>query len=224
MDEESNEQLFRIIGFDRLVQIFESRKLHFSHPSKWDDPYEQSVEHPAMNSAFAQCWCLQGVSDAMWRIYSPDRLGVRIETTWDLLREQLSNSLKDAGFRKKIDRVRYVTEDGLKERLIEIKSLMGGKDKPTHALTSLFLKRKPFEHESEFRAVIYDERGGRGSIEKGLQVSVDPHELILTVLVDPRAPHEFVEAYKHYITNVLGFTGIVKQSGLYESIEPIPFC
>jgi len=66
--------LYHILPFHRLVEVFETRQLYFSSPTTWDDPYEETVAGNLVNWVSAQCWCKLGVSDAMWRIYSPDRL------------------------------------------------------------------------------------------------------------------------------------------------------
>lgn len=73
--------LYRIMDFHRIVQIFERRELYFAHPSTWDDPYEKFIKHPQSHALFAQCWTRASSSDAMWRIYSPNGLGVRISTS-----------------------------------------------------------------------------------------------------------------------------------------------
>lgn len=214
--------LFRIMRFDHLVQMFERNMLRFSHPSSWDDPYERIVDHPAMNCVFVQCWSRIGESDAMWRIYSPDNHSVMIQTKAGQLKEGLAY-LKNDGYRKNVHRVSYVEEDELVSRLEKIKTLMGGEDKPTYALSGLFFKRKPFAHESEIRAVVYDEKGARGSRDAGLKIQIDPHALFNRVVIDPRASDQISDAYRHYITNVLGFAGQVEKSRLYHEPKPFSF-
>lgn len=74
-------RLYRVMDFSRVVQMFEKQELYFSHPTAWDDPFEKRVEHQSSHALFAQCWCQIGISDAMWRIYSQNGMGVRISTT-----------------------------------------------------------------------------------------------------------------------------------------------
>src|SRR5574343_340232 len=81
--------LYRIMSFDRAAAILSTGKLYFSHPSVWDDPFERAIIHPLSKDVFAQCWCRTAISDAMWRIYSPHGLGVRVATT----RERLQRAL-----------------------------------------------------------------------------------------------------------------------------------
>jgi hypothetical protein len=39
--------LYRILSFDRGVQIFERGEIHFAHPLTWADPYEVKLRHIA---------------------------------------------------------------------------------------------------------------------------------------------------------------------------------
>jgi hypothetical protein len=56
------------------------------------------VKHCRYRSSFAQSWSRIGASDAMWRIYSPDRYSVRITTTEHILYQQMSESLEKTQF------------------------------------------------------------------------------------------------------------------------------
>jgi hypothetical protein len=166
---------------------------------------------------FAQCWCRKGVSDAMWRIYSQDKLGVRIRTTESKLKSALVAlaSQKDLGF--KIAPVRYVNE--IVHVVRDQRSLLEAARKLTFARASshLFLKRPAFEHEAETRVLVFDPKQPIDGTAKGLKVELDTRRLIDSVLVDPRAPEEFVAAYRHYLRDVLKFPGSVKKSQLYRS-------
>ena len=75
------------------------------------------------------------------------------------------------------------------------------------------------------RAMLLAARGLNGTppndVSKGFKVSVDPHALVETILVDPRAPDEFVQAYQHYFRDKLGFVGRIAKSALYADREPI---
>jgi hypothetical protein len=83
-----NIDLYRTFGIERLFQLLTEKKLTLLEPSKWDDPYERALQNLVTGQnqqikpgVFGLCWTLQGRSDAFWRIYSPNKLGVRISTT-----------------------------------------------------------------------------------------------------------------------------------------------
>jgi len=90
--------LYRIVSFDRAAEIITGKKLYFASPSSWDDPFERALKNSAAKAIFAQCWCRKAVSDAMWRIYSPHCLGVRIATT----RRRLEQAIVAAGNTRKL--------------------------------------------------------------------------------------------------------------------------
>jgi hypothetical protein len=88
--------IYRIMPIDRLLQCFEEKSLVLLPPKKWDDPFENlllssqvtvsaSVEVGGMerirDQVFGQCWTLHRETDAMWRIYSPDKGGAKVKTT-----------------------------------------------------------------------------------------------------------------------------------------------
>ena len=102
--------LYRIIRFERFVPMLRDNEWHFAHPSVWEDPFEVRVTNALSNAVFAQCWCRDGVSDAMWRIYSPDRLSVRIRTTEQKLKLALLEEFSDQAMGLKIGRVKYENE------------------------------------------------------------------------------------------------------------------
>lgn len=213
-----NPYLYRILGFERVVQLFEAGNLYFSHPSKWEDPYENAVEHAALKSTYAQCWCSKGVSDAMWRIYSPEKIGVRIKIRKDALTLAVKAAVKSIGAKSTIRKVTYLPESAVKAKIALLHEKSKSKNDPTVALGALFYKRLAYSHESEYRAVIYDVSGNNGSIDKGLSISVKPHQLIDSVLFDPRAPDEIVSAFELYLRKSIKFDKSIGKSMLYRGI------
>lgn len=217
----SDPSLYRILPFHRVVQIFEQKQLYFAHPSTWSDPYETKLRHRESDRVFAQCWCRRGVSDAMWRIYSPDSLGVRIRTTRPLLTISLKTAAAVLGIRTIIKQVKYLPESELSHEIEAIADELAQQHDSKLACEPLFMKRRAFHHEAEVRAVTYVPPNCAMALDGGLRLPVDPHFLIQSILVDPRAPKEFVGAYKYYLSEKLGYAGRVGQSALYADTEPL---
>ena len=70
---------------------------------------------------FAQCWGKKSMSDAMWRIYSPDHLGVRIKTTRAKLELVLKNFVKkNEGFKLRLKDVTYEKTPAVRKKTSEI--------------------------------------------------------------------------------------------------------
>ncbi|SOZ14444.1 conserved hypothetical protein [Cupriavidus taiwanensis] len=217
----NSNRLYRIMDFARVVQIFEREELYFASPTTWDDPYEQRIKHQKSHALFAQCWCQLGISDAMWRIYSQNGLGVRISTTKAKLKAIVKEGVKSRGYRWRGCEVEYMSQSELNVAARNIaQELRSGFD-ITRAADMLYLKRDAFRHESEWRATLYCPDQTPDAQKKGITVQVDPHNLIDRILLDPRAPDELVSAFKFYFKRKLKFQGDVVRSVLYKSPKPI---
>lgn len=213
----SSGRLYRIIDFSRAVQIFESESLYFAHPRTWDDPYEARVEHQTSHALFAQCWCQIGVSDAMWRIYSPTHMGVRISTSTKKLLNAVKAGTRVLGYRCETGAVQYLSQHNLNLQVRKIASSLQEKFDLETAVRILYLKREAFSHESEWRATIYCPEANRAEVRNGIAVKIDPHKVIDSILLDPRAPQELVDAFTYYFKEKLNFKGRVARSVLYKS-------
>jgi hypothetical protein len=209
--------LYRIVSFDRAAEIITSRKLYFAHPSTWEDPYETALKHSHARAIFAQCWCRKAVSDAMWRIYSPHGLGVRIATTRQRLRRILQAAVdsRRSILSFAILNVEYHTQTEIDARLDEARKNLQTAFNIDSLMQPLFVKRKAFDHEHEARVVIFDKTCLDGDQKRGIALDVDPFDLLTSVWIDPRAPDESVKAYTYYLKEKLGFPGTVAKSRLY---------
>ncbi|WP_197423893.1 DUF2971 domain-containing protein [Burkholderia seminalis] len=210
-------RLYRILDFSRAVQIFESESLYFAHPRTWDDPYEARVDHQSSHALFAQCWCQIGVSDAMWRIYSPTHMGVRISTSTKKLSTAVQTSIKSLGYGWQAGPVEYLSQHDLNIRVRKVADSLRKEFDLATAVEILYMKREAFEHESEWRATIYCPDADRSQVRKGISVAINPHKFIDSILLDPRAPQELVDAFTYYFKEKLKFKGRVARSVLYKS-------
>ena len=93
-EEDLDKPIYRIFSFKRLEEIFKEKKLTLAKPKKWDDPFENFILNSTgtlpdgrefqigfRDNYYGQCWSLTVESDAMWRIYSPEKDGVKVKTT-----------------------------------------------------------------------------------------------------------------------------------------------
>lgn len=214
-------RLYRIMDFSRVVQLFERQELYFAHPTSWDDPFEQRVKHQSSHALFAQCWCQIGISDAMWRIYSQNGMGVRISTTTKKLSMAVRAAIRPLGYGWDCRQVEYLSQHDLGKRTKEIASELAREFNVQKAVNLLYLKREAFRHETEWRAAIYCPEAEPDKVAPGLSVKIDPHKLIDNILLDPRAPKELVDAFQFYFQVKLGYKRRVGPSVLYKSPQPI---
>ncbi len=185
--------LYRTFGIERLFQLLTERKLTLLAPEKWEDPYEKALQELATGqklserpSVFGLCWSMQGRSDALWRIYSPNTLGVRISTTVDRLLLALTPKAT-SGINSEnlyLGRVTYLPESSKRAELFDFGKFPLGLtaddfDRPIRTIAdaiedmkeraesklvnrkdiakALFVKRTAFEHEKEVRLLYVDQ-------------------------------------------------------------------
>jgi len=219
-DEAGTKRLYRILDFARVVQIFERGELYFAKPSTWEDPYEQRIKHSKDHALFAQCWSELGISDAMWRIYSQNGMGVRISTTTEKLVGVMKAACKEKGYKYRVKEVEYKSQSAINVEAKKIAADLRGAFNVSRAADMLYLKRDAFRHENEWRATFLALSEDRASDKKGLAIKIDPHGFIDRILLDPRAPDELVSAFKYYFKSKIKFRGEVARSVLYKSPPP----
>jgi hypothetical protein len=98
--------IYRFMRVEHFLDLFLNKSSWLAAPRQWDDPWENFLakaefrgyaSFPDECTIFGQCWTSVSESDATWRIYTPQKNGVRIETT----PRDLMNSIEDSNtFRK----------------------------------------------------------------------------------------------------------------------------
>lgn len=105
-EDEMNSPIYRIIDYDRLIEMIESKENLLSRPSLWDDPFENLLRHARIQgqsslydypgvfgeSIYAQCWSFSEENDLLWRAYSQNKDGVRLKSTPKRLLESVVGS------------------------------------------------------------------------------------------------------------------------------------
>lgn len=227
--------VYRTIPYERLVELFTTKKNTLVKPNLWEDTFENfilksklinesgsEIEYDIHNRMYGQCWTLENSSDAMWRIYSSDKGSVRIRTTI----KQLLDSL----FISTIDRAQCIHCIGKVEYLTGSKLIKKAKKTFTHhgritfgkLFSSLLLKRRAFRHENEVRLIFCDwsEQAGKENLFK---YKIEPNELISQIMIDPRVSYDDFLKLEKKIRRDTGFEGSIKRSLLYRLPETITF-
>ena len=224
--------LYRIFSQHRFRELVADRMNSLVRPAKWEDPFENALlkakgvlEDGARVSVgfkddlYAQCWTTNRDSDAMWRIYSHDKSGVRVRTTVGALYEGLVTSCPDfheiSCF---IGRVEYQSADGIVSRFTNSRWATA------HVLdtsgrgqaSTLLLKRPEFAHEQEVRLVYFANERNRTDSDV-YRYTIDPFSLFDEVAFDPRwEPAQFLAAKVE--AEMAGFSNVI-QSDLYRLPE-----
>lgn len=223
--------IYRIMPVSRFLQVLEKKSLTLVKPHKWDDPYENALLSSsfkisngetgtisARDSVYGQCWTLHRETDAMWRIYSQNKDGIRITTT---PRKLLGSLIKDVNKTPElycfIGKVQYVRKSDMFNALKSIDLL---KTDGTGIAKSLLYKRTEFKHENEIR-LIYS---GDDNLCKSdiFNFKIDPNQLFDRLLFDPRMDNELRTAFTLAIKNK-NCNVEIKRSTLYDAPKNFTF-
>lgn len=223
---EKDFSIYRVMPIQRLIEMFLNKQNVLSKPKLWDDPFEnfilQSrarlsdgnlVSFGMRDSLYGQCWTLQRESDAMWRIYSQDKNGVKIRTTIRKLYESIYSVIPSpkrdvACF---IGKVIYHTQQAIQRRLNTPLSL---ESSGACIAETLLVKRKAFSHEKEIRLIYWAD--DPEAAPELFRYTIDPNLLIDQIVFDPRLDQRLYAVFKEYFLS-LNFNGRIIQSGLYRA-------
>ena len=234
-EEELDKPIYRIFSFNRLEEIFQERRITLVKPKLWDDPFEnfilnatgilpdgRQIEISARNNFYGQCWSLTKESDAMWRIYSHNKDGVKVKTSirklfMPLFRIGGEYRMPDGtlyNLSSFIGKVQYSSTKVLTAMLRD-KERMTGKmydQSGKGQASTFFFKRVAFKHEQEVR-LIYNSQGQ--SQPNIFKFEVNPVELFDEIVFDPRMDVTLYEDLKMQVRG-WGYDKEIIQSGLYK--------
>lgn len=226
-EKEVGRNIYRVMSIDLLLSAFEKNEISLSRPSRWDDPFENVILNAigrmqngqrftigARDKVYGQCWTFTNESDAIWRLYAPNKNGVRIRSTAERL---FSNIFASAGKFRDINtfigKVKYMKKK-------EIASLFKNSRKISSWITdstgggiaeSLLFKRRAFMHENELRIIHMTSNILRDDF---IYMPINPFELIDDIVFDPRMDYDKFRAYKRRLRK-LGFKERIVKSNLY---------
>jgi hypothetical protein len=244
-------EMYRIFGVERLFQIINDKSLVLLSPGKWEDPYEKSLqellETKNNNKIYGLCWSSRSRSDALWRIYSPNALGVRISTTvGNIVDSMLAGDRQFEANNFFVGAVTYLPESTKKsepntalgkhalsldgshfDRNIftiadAIEDMLGEKGKkdrrkPSEIAKTFLVKRLAFDHESEIR-MIYVDGENIASPNGTYKIKLDPLKLIRSIQFDPRMKDDVYLALRKAVNANTGDYRIrMSKSDLYKS-------
>jgi len=179
-----DKSVYRIIDYDRLVQILKTKNNTLVRTFLWEDPFEnlltiltsdkeRKISYSTMNKfTYAQCWSFANENDLLWRTYSPNKESVRIRSTPRKLLNSIYNSskIKEILLKPRILWESSRDNDKIEESISfffgkvkyltknEIYDFIKSKQKGLNLkfyFESLFIKREPFRNEEEFRIGVY---------------------------------------------------------------------
>lgn len=227
--------VYRVLSFKRLEEMFQEKKLTLVKPKLWDDPFENFIlnskgiypdgtefEIGFRDNFYGQCWSLMEESDAMWRIYSPDKLGVKVKTTLRKIFTPLfmigvqphkigTKLFNSSSF---VGKVKYAKPKYL-EKLLKDKKRMSSKIYDISGwgqASSFFFKRLAFKHENEVRLIYNSQNNNQFDTFK---FDIDPIDIIDEIVFDPRMSDSYYLSQKDKVIE-WGYKKDIIQSELYK--------
>ena len=221
--------VYRFVSFDILLQMLNEKSNYLVKTSSWEDSYEnfmskENIKYRSkkvdlkgiIDNMYGQCWTSKMTSDALWRIYSPDKKGVRIKTTLAKL-DQIGEENKARGAFL-LGRVRYYSQGVIEESLRSLPEI--SKTQLVELINrSYFVKRNSFSHESEYRFLYYADKRETDTVVKSFQI--DPYSFIDNIYFDPRADESYVERCTNILVDAFSYPEArIHKSNLY-SFKPL---
>jgi hypothetical protein len=196
-----NVPLFRIYPKHRFLDLLRTRKNALRKPRLWDDPFENfflrssvigphgeriSIEKLA-EDWYGQCWTLNEDTDAMWRIYSHSKDGIKVRTTIRKLFDSFYDGNDNfADLKFLVGKVQYWKEADITRFMSEVRFYdnVASGGQATGFAKLLCVKRKAFEHESEVRLLFQDLDPKRSTGDFTL-FDFDVNAICEDVVIDP---------------------------------------
>lgn len=173
--------LYKYMDLQFAINLLKDEELYFSAPTNWKDPYEQkvingcfhidsskhSIKYPLKDRIFACCFTELYSCEAQWKMYKSSK---KNEPTVEIQfnKEKLLKAIELTDRVAFIGKVKYYNTGDFSEAVANcfrskaaIKSLTKKDPRSTDdikcILKPMFIKRRGFEYEQEWRIIITDE-------------------------------------------------------------------
>jgi hypothetical protein len=210
--------IYRFYTVCQLTEIFNRKKDVLVRPEIWDDPFEnflfrqEAISHDgkdiiSFNSIrkklYAQCWTLNTnmeETDIFWRVYSPNKDRIRVQTTLKKLFDNFYNPTKEfAQLSYFIGKVNYKTEEQIQtffENPGNLNDIFYGRESGSgrSAVQTLLIKRSEFKYENEVRLIYYANNEQDDTTKDTYEYDLDPNEIFDELIFDPRFNEECFKA------------------------------
>lgn len=228
--------IYRIFSARRFQDLVINRRNGLVAPRMWDDPMEDTYRSCYMDTAegprvqlsyigarwYGQCWTYNRDSDAMWRIYSPDKSGVRVQTTLRrLFKPYIAAWGEEAAMQCYMGEVKYLSPEQILAHISENVwyDMMNFASLPESTIKTMLMKRPEFEHEREVRLLHFKFGHSLPTTPMPKETVVtypfDINEVATEICFDPRmSEQDFLAEQTKY--RLLGVRSKIVQSDLYK--------
>ena len=205
--------MWRYMDFTKFVSLLEKKALFFCRADKLGDPFEGSIPNTESSLSkkgnsinleslksmiYINCWNESTFeSEAMWKLYTREKNGIAIKTTFINYKTALNDPLKSKNSDVYVSKIRYID---YKTNPIE----------SPNPITLYIYKRNSFQHEMEIRALYVPVNTPEIKENlNGIYYGVDLKILIQEIVIAPFAEKWFSELTK----------SISRRYGLYDRVR-----
>ena len=223
------------MSLEHALNLLNSKSIWFSSPEMWHDPYEKKFIDAFYDSTdrfawkgrvFCSCFTDNATSEASWNAYSnnPDCIQFTFhrKALFNVLEACQNDNPKNKVY---FDKVEYMQTKDIESPLSKIPFDPKVSDKVRIKSTEikvrlLMLKRKAFEYEKEYRAIIVKPKITK---EHGIKVSIpDIHALIAKITIGPKVEEDTFKMLKEMLIDKYYFnSNDIRQSFLYKSLPKV---
>lgn len=215
-----------------LLVLLREKRLILKPVTTWEDPYEnfflkeQFVKEGDLNKSYSvsvenlikglygMSWSLQDETDSLWRIYSQDKLSIRISTSVETLVKAVCS--EENKWDVWIGKVHYKSEEEIENWLNKCVNTETPLQFLNKMSESFFIKRKAFVAEKEFRIIVnYVENNKKNQPHDFVCYKIDPNVFVSEYVVDPRLEKYEYEAVKAALVGAGAEDSRIRQSKLY---------
>ncbi|MEG0297553.1 MAG: DUF2971 domain-containing protein [Clostridium sp.] len=200
-------KIYRYMSLKEFLFFVEFNKIVLTRVSSWEDTWEAPTlklpvqfgdeklifrNYSVVSNLFAQCWTTKKESDAMWRIYSPTKDGIKVGTS--IKKFELIQGVNYYA----IGKIHYY------DKLQDALNFNNELNKLRPMLYDALIKREEFSHEEEVRLITFHAPNNTldckqiDDKENHLELNVNVNEFIEEIVIDPRAATYYVDVIKSY--------------------------
>ena len=235
-EEELDNPIYRVFSKRWLISALEKKSNSLVKPHLWDDPFENFIFRSSAittddidvdfgnirNNFFGQCWTFSTEeTDALWRIYSPNKDGFRVKTTIRKIFDAFYDPKhKWAMIAFYIGRIDYQPESVIKEYFETRENLRSHifDSSGNGQVETLLIKRMEFKHENELRLIFSTHPNWYDTNQNSYEFPIDINLHFEEILADPRMDDSDSSNYSNSVKEIraLGYTNPIEKSKLYQ--------
>ena len=229
-----DDKIYRIMKYDYFLDWLKNRHLRLTSPANWEDPFENFLSNIDLKKDgkhidltrvkkkyYCQCWSLVEESDLLWRVYSPDNLGVRLETSVGRYFKHIKNKVrvqfdtpKNEFVTIQIGKVEYKNQSDIEE-ILKDSELFRKKFLDKNFSNNFLIKRKPFSSEKEVRLILND-FDNKNKNYPFFFIKNEDFDFLERITFDPRIEEEVYKTKRDKIIRLGIDENKITKSDLYE--------